>query len=100
MMTFRTYLKKARKPNHPRLRFDLEKLRDPDVACIFQAKIGGKVAPLTGLRDEDMDINGMITTYNTAVIDAASEILGMLRRRKKKRGSPEMFSTSVMRGEI
>ena len=30
----------------------------------------------------DMDINTMITTYNTAVTDAASEILGKERRRK------------------
>ena len=41
MMTFRVRLKKARKPNQQRLRFDLEKLRDPDVACTFQATIGG-----------------------------------------------------------
>ena len=80
MMTFQVRLKKARKPNQPRLRFDLEKLRDPDVACNFQAMIGGKFAPLTGLSDEDMDT--MITTYNTAVTDAASEILGKERHRK------------------
>ena len=30
-----------------------------------------------------MDINTMITTYNTAVTDATSEILGKKRRRKK-----------------
>ena len=30
-----------------------------------------------------MDINTMVTTYNTAVIEAASEILGKERRRKK-----------------
>ena len=83
MMTFRIRLKKARKPNEPRLRFDLEKLRDPDVACTFQATIGEKFAPLIGLRDEDMDINTMITTYNTAVTDAASEIFGKEGRRKK-----------------
>ena len=47
----------------------------------------------------DIDINIMITTYNTAVTDAASEILGSDRRRKSH-GSPKMFSTSVMRGEI
>ena len=70
-------------PNQPRLRFDLEKLRDPDVACTFQATIGGKVAPLIGLSDEDMDMDTMITTYNTAVTDAANEILGKERRRKK-----------------
>ena len=84
MMIFRVRQKKARKPNQPRLMFDLEKLRDPDVACIFQATIGEKFAPLIGLSDEDMDIDTMITIYNTAVTDAASEILGKERRRKKK----------------
>ena len=83
MMTFRVRLKKARKPNQPSLRFDLEKLRDPDGACTFQATIGGKLAPLLGLSDEDMDMDTMITAYNTAVTDAASEILGKERRRKK-----------------
>ena len=83
MMTFQVRLKMARKPNQPRLRFDLEKLRNPDVACTFQATIGGKFAPLVGLSDEDMDMDTMITTYNTAVTDAASEILGKERRRKK-----------------
>ena len=81
MMTFRVRLKKARKPNQPRQRFDLEKLGDPDVACTFQAMIGTMFEPLTGQRDEDMDIDTMISTYKPAVIDAASEILGKERRR-------------------
>ena len=72
-MTSRVRLNKAR---------NLEKLRDPDVACTFQATIGGKFAPLNGLTDEDMGINTMITTYNIAVTDAASEILGKKCRRK------------------
>ena len=63
--------------------FDLEKLRDPDVACTFQATIGGKLAPLIGLRDEDVDIDTKITTYSRAVTDAASEIFSKKRRRKK-----------------
>ena len=46
------------------------------MACTFQATIGGKFAPLIGLSDENMDMDTMITTYNTAVTDAASEILG------------------------
>ena len=82
-MLFWVRLKKARKPNQPRLRFDLEKLRDPDVACTFQATIGGKFAPLIGLRYEDMDIHTMIITYNTAMPGAAREILGKKRHRKK-----------------
>ena len=74
-MTVRVHLKKARKPNQLRLRFDLEPMV-PNVACTFQGAIGWKFTPLIGLRDEGMDINTMITTYNTAVTDAASEILG------------------------
>ena len=50
---------------------------------VIFASDSGKFAPLIGLRDEDMDINTMITTYNTAVTDAAREILGKERRRKK-----------------
>ena len=57
------------------------KLRDPDGTCAFQAAVGGKFAPLIGMRDEDIDT--MITTYNTALTNAASEILGKERRRKK-----------------
>ena len=53
------------------------------MACTFQATIGGKFTPLIGLRDEDMDINATITTYNTAETDAASEILGKERYKKK-----------------
>ena len=53
------------------------------MACTFQATIGVKFAPLIGLSDEDMDMDTMITTYNTAVTNAASKILGKERRRKK-----------------
>ena len=69
---------------------DLEKLRDPDVAGTFQATICQKFAPLIGLSDEDMDIDTMITTYITAVTDAASEILG-INVPGKSHGSPEML---------
>ena len=45
------------------------------MACTFQATVGGKFAPLIGLQDDDMDIDGMIITYKTAMTVAASEIL-------------------------
>ena len=53
------------------------------MACTFQARIGRKFAPLIGLRDEDMEINTMITSYNKVVTDAASEVLGKEGGRKK-----------------
>ena len=58
-------------------------LRDPGIACAFQATVGGKFAPRIDLRNDDMDIHTMITTYKTALTDEASEILGKERRRKK-----------------
>ena len=56
------------------------------MACTFQATIGGGFAPLIELSDEDMDVDTVITNYNTAVPDAASEVLGKERRRKKAMG--------------
>ena len=35
MMTFLVCLKKTKKPTQTRLRFDVEKLRNPDVAVTF-----------------------------------------------------------------
>ena len=62
MMTFRFRLKKTSKPNHTRLKFDLEKLKDPNVLKSFQAMIGGRFAPLTIMSNDDTDIDSMITT--------------------------------------
>ena len=45
--------------------------------------IGGKFAPLTIMDNEDTDLDSVITTFNTAVIETASEILGKHRQKKK-----------------
>ena len=44
MMTFKLHLKKVSKQGHTRVKFDLEKLKDPEVAEMFKAMIGGKFA--------------------------------------------------------
>ena len=79
MTTFRLRLKKISKPKHARLKFDLEKLKDPNVLETFQDIIGGKFAHLIIMSNEDTDIDSMITTFNTAVTETASEILGKHR---------------------
>ena len=53
MMTFHLRLKRISKQKHTRLKFDLEKLKDPNVLEIFQAMIGGKFAPFTVMNNED-----------------------------------------------
>ena len=83
MMTFRLRLKKISKPKYTRLKFDLEKLKDPNVLETFQAMIGGRFALLTIMSCDDTDIDSMITTFNRAVTEPASEILGKHRQKKK-----------------
>ena len=83
MMTFRPRLKRISKPKHTRLKLDLEKLKDPYVLETFQAMIGGKFAPLTIMNNENVDMDSMVTTFNTAVTQTASEILGKHRQKKK-----------------
>ena len=86
MMTFHLHLKRISKPKHIRLKFDLEKLKDPNVSETFQAMIGGKFAPLTIMDNEDTDLDSMITTFNTAVTETASEVLRKHRQKKKALG--------------
>ena len=67
MMTLRVRLKEARKQNQPRLRFDLEKLKS---ICGMHFSSNDSCA--TQWTDEDLDINTIIITYDTAVTDAAT----------------------------
>ena len=71
MMTFYFRLKKISKPKHIRLKFDLEKLKDPNVLETFQAMIIGEFAPLTIMNNEDTDMDSMITIFNTAMTETA-----------------------------
>ena len=100
MMTFRLRLKKTSKPKHTRLKFDLEKLKDPNVLEIFQAMIGGKFAPLTILSNEDTGIDSMITTFNTAVTETASEILGKDCQTKKPLFTADILDLCNKRREL
>ena len=65
MMTFHLRLKRISKPKHTRLKFDLQKLKFPNVLETFQAMIDGKFAPLTIMDNEDIDLDSMITTFNS-----------------------------------
>ena len=81
MVTFCLCLKKISKSKHTRLKFDLKKLKDPNMLETFQAMIDVRFAPLTIMSNEDTD--SVITTFNTAVTETASEILGKHRQKKK-----------------
>ena len=86
MMTFYLRLKRISKPKYTRLKFDVEKLKDPNLLETFQAMIRGKFALLTIMNNEDTDLDTMTTTFNTAVTETASEILGKHRQIKETLG--------------
>ena len=86
MMTFKLHLKKVRKQGQTKIKFDLEKLKDPEVLESFQAMIGGKFASLTILDADDTDADSLINTFNAAVTDTASEILGKQGTKKEAMG--------------
>ena len=100
MMTFHLRLKRISKPKHTRLKYDLEKLKDPSVLETFQAMIGGKFAPLTIMSNDDTDIDSMITTFNTAVTETASEILGKHRQKRKPWITAEILDLCDKRREL
>ena len=65
----------------------------------FQAIIGGRFAPLTIMSNEDTDIDLMIATFNTAVTETASEILGKHRQKKKPWITAEILDLCATKGE-
>ena len=52
MMTMKLKLKHNLRSHDSRLKFNLERLKDPDVADLFEATIGGKFAALNLLEEK------------------------------------------------
>ena len=90
-MTFHLRLKRISKPKHRRLKFDLEKLKDPNVLETFQAMIGWKFALLFILYNKDTDMDSIIATFNTAVTETASEILAKHCQKTKPWATAEIL---------
>ena len=62
--------------------------------------IGGKFAPLTIMNNEDTDMDSMITTFNSAVTETASEILGKHHQKKNTWVTAEVLDLCDKRTEL
>ena len=62
--------------------------------------IGGRFAPLTIMSNEDTDIDSMITTFNTAVTETASEFLDKHRQKTKPWVTAEILHPYDKRREL
>ena len=83
MMTFRLRLQRMKIQGNVRIRFSLEKLKEPNIAENFQVTIGGKCAPLLVLDNHDTGINALINSFNTALTETANNDLSKHRPAKK-----------------
>ena len=100
MMTFKLHLKRVKKLGHARIKFDLEKLKDPGVAKAFHAMLGGKFAALTILDGDSIDMETLIDTFSIAVTNTASEILGKHRPVKKPWVTADLIDLCDKRREL
>ena len=83
MMTFNLRLQRVKCQGSIRIRFSLEKLKDPNIAEFFRATIEGKFALLVALENQDTEIDALINSFNTAVTETANNIFGKHRPGKK-----------------
>ena len=83
MMTLRLHLKKVKKQGQMRIRFNLEKLMDPEIAEIFQKTIENRFAAINILDVDSTNIDDLIDKFNTTIFHTANEVLGKHRQIKK-----------------
>ena len=69
MMTTKLKLRVQKKDQITRIKYDLEKLKDPQVLKDFQATIGGRFAPLLLLQEKSPD--DLATQFEKSVQEAA-----------------------------
>ena len=62
--------------------------------------IGGKFAPLTVMNSEDTDMDTMITTFNTAMTERASEMFDKHRQKEKPWVTAEILDLCDKREEL
>ena len=70
------------------------------MAQVFEAKIGGKFAPLMLLNTDNTGTNILIDTFSTAVIKTTSEVLGKKRITKKPWVTPDLLKLCDERRDL
>ena len=73
LATIKLKLKTERFTKSPSIRFDLEKVKDPKIAEVFQARVGGQLAALCVL---DTDKDTLSNSLKEGLLSTAEEILG------------------------
>ena len=78
ILNFRVRLKKIKKHRSSRLKFNLDRLKDPSIHESFQATVSGNFAALSMLDD---CAEALITKFNVVMTETVHEVLGKTRRK-------------------
>ena len=70
-------------------RFNLEKLKDPPIADMFEVTIGGKFATLNLLEE---NIDNLTENIHVVLIDIASYLLGKARKPERRRNHGSLMT--------
>ena len=77
MATLSLKLRRARRGEERKLRFDIAKLRNPDVEKAFNLEVKNRVSTL----QDEQELN--IDSFNQALKEASRKILGYRRKKKE-----------------
>ncbi|XP_068213304.1 uncharacterized protein [Palaemon carinicauda] len=98
-VNFKLRLKTIKKPKNTRMKFNLDRLRDPNIAVSFKATVGGKFAPLLTL-EEDHSMETMTAQFNKVMIESANETLGNVCRKTQRWITDEIMDMCDKRREL
>ena len=90
LLNFKTSVKKISKPKITRLKFNLDRLKDPAFAKCFQVVVSFG-ATVAGLLTLDADAEKMTTMFNKLMTETAEEILGKHHRKAQPWVSDEIL---------
>ena len=100
MMTLRVSLQRTKIHGNIKIRFSLEKLKDPNIAECFWATIGETFAPLLALENQDTEIDALINSFNIAMTETANNTLSKHRPTKKPWVTDNIFKLCNKRKEL
>ena len=66
----------SKKAKNTRLKFNLDKLKDPNISSLFEARIGVKFGPLLLL---ERDVEASTINFNEVMTEVATDIIGFSR---------------------
>ena len=97
LKTIKLKLKTERFVKSPCIGFDLEKIKDPKIAEMFQAKVGGKVAALCVLGS---DVDTIANSLKEGLLSTAEEVLGRQRKNIQPRVTNEVLDLCDPRRQL